>query len=276
VRVDQLDGYVWESIKELLQDPQRVMDEWSSRASSDTKLAHLRLERDESERFLRAQEKILSRLRDAYEAGALDLQDLVQRSERVRTRIEKAKEDLIVAEKALSETIELSEVIGRLSDFSEKVRVGLANLSWLQRRQIVRTLISRVEIDGDGATIVYRVPAGSVCSRQSTSQKANDGGGDDLSSQLCWSVSKRSSMVRELINHKVLSSSTRSGRDRLRARGLFSHFISFYRLNEPTGCVTMKKKSKKPAIKKWTGIFIRTYNELIRCSAFCAARSVSL
>jgi site-specific DNA recombinase len=189
VRVDQLDGYVWESIKELLQDPQRVMDEWSTRASSDTQLAHLRLERDESERFLRAQEKILARLRDAYEAGVLDLQDLVQRSERVRTRIEKAKENLIGAEKALSETIELSEVIGRLSDFSEKVRVGLANLSWLQRRQIVRTLISRVEIAADGATIVYRVPAGSVCSRQSTSQKANAGGEADLSSQLCWSGS---------------------------------------------------------------------------------------
>jgi site-specific DNA recombinase len=186
VRVEQLDGYVWESVKELMQDPQRVMDEWSTRASSDTTLAHLRRERDDSEKYLRSQEKILGRLRDAYEAGALDLQDLVQRSERVRTRIVKAKEELIRADKALSETIELSEVVGRLSDFSEKVRAGLANLSWLQRRQLIRTLVSRVEIDEEGATIVYRVPVGGGGSYQSASPDANAaaGGSNDPSCQL--------------------------------------------------------------------------------------------
>ncbi|MBN1654303.1 MAG: recombinase family protein [Deltaproteobacteria bacterium] len=186
VRVDQLDGYVWESVKGLMQNPQRVMDEWSARASSDATLAHLRRERDESERFLRAQEKTLSRLRDAYEAGALDLQDLIQRSERVRTRIEKAKEELARADKALSDTVELSLVISRLSDFSKKVRTGLANLSWLQRRQLIRTLISRVEIDEEGATIVYRVPAGGDGSRHPRGSKAKAAGGSaDPSYQLC-------------------------------------------------------------------------------------------
>ncbi len=186
VRVDQLDGYVWESVKELMQDPQRVMQEWSTRASSDATLAHLRRERDESERFLRAQERTLSRLRDAYEAGALDLQDLIQRSERVRTRIEKAKEELARADKALSDTVELSLVISRLSDFSEKVRAGLSNLSWLQRRQLIRTLISRVEIDEEGATIVYRVPAGRDGSRHSGGSKAKPADGSaDPSYQLC-------------------------------------------------------------------------------------------
>ena len=182
VRVDQLDGYAWDSVKELMQDPQRVLDEWSARASSDTTLGQLRRERDESERFLRTQEKTLSRLRDAYEAGALDLEDLVQRSERVRTRIQKAKDDLARAEQALSETVELTAVIGRLTDFAQNVQAGLSSLSWQQRRQLIRTLVSRVEIDEDGATIVYRIPAGKGgLSNSATSQSNSTGGSTDPS-----------------------------------------------------------------------------------------------
>jgi site-specific DNA recombinase len=188
VRVDQLDGYTWDSVKELMQDPQRVLDEWSTRSSSDATLGQLRRECDESERFLRTQEKTLSRLRDAYEAGVLDLEDLAQRSERVRTRIQKAEVDLARAEQALSETVELTAVIGRLTDFSQKVQTGLNSLSWQQRRQLIRTLVSRVEIDEESATIVYRIPAGrDGLGGASTSQATANGtgGSTDSSYQLC-------------------------------------------------------------------------------------------
>jgi hypothetical protein len=127
-------------------------------------------------------------LRDAYEAGVLDLEDLAQRSERVRTRIQKAEVDLARAEQALSETVELTAVIGRLTDFSQKVQTGLNSLSWQQRRQLIRTLVSRVEIDEESATIVYRIPAGrDGLGGASTSQATANGtgGSTDSSYQLC-------------------------------------------------------------------------------------------
>ena len=62
-----------------------------------------------------AQEHTLRRLRDAYEAGAVDLEDLVARSERVRSRIQRARKELDQAEMQLKETVELTAVVGRLS-----------------------------------------------------------------------------------------------------------------------------------------------------------------
>jgi len=159
VRVDQLDGFVWDSVRRILEDPRQVVEEWTRRGSEDGTIAEMRTQRDDATRMVVSQEQVLRRLRDAYEAGALELDDLVARSERVRTRLVRAREELGQAEKQLTQTVEITAIVGRLTDFSTHVRAGLDSLDWQQRRQIIRTLVSRVEIGEEGATVVYRVPA---------------------------------------------------------------------------------------------------------------------
>jgi len=158
VRTDQLDDYVWESVRQVLQDPARVLQEWSRRASTDDVQAERRVRRDGAARVLASHERSLKRLLDAYEAGALELEDLTQRSERLKMRIGKARQDLKEAEESLAETITLQAVSGNLQDFAKRVGHGLDRLSWQERRHLVRTLVARVEIDAEGATIVYRLP----------------------------------------------------------------------------------------------------------------------
>jgi site-specific DNA recombinase len=159
VRVDQLDGHVWDSVRELLQDPARLMDEWSKRAGSDGIHHELSEQRDHAARLLAAQEASLQRLVDAYEAGVLPLSELTARSERVRTRVARARKELEEADSNLARTIEMRAVVTRLEAFGERVRAGLVNLTWLERRQLIRTLVARVEIQPDGATVVYRIPS---------------------------------------------------------------------------------------------------------------------
>lgn len=174
VRVDQLDGYVWDSVRQVVQDPKRVLDEWSRRGATDGAIAELRTQRDDAKRLLSVQEQTLRRLRDAYEAGALELDDLTARSERVRARIRQAKEELAQAETTLSQTAELTAVVTRLTEFAEKVHNGLDRLDWTQRQQLIRTLVARVEINEQGATVVYRVPTPSSDSEGPVSPR--DGG----------------------------------------------------------------------------------------------------
>ena len=95
---------------------------------------------------------------DAYEAGAIGLDELKTRSEAVRLRIERARRDVEQAERALRETTHLRAVVTRLEDFTARVRTGLDSLSWIERRHIIRTVVAKIEIDEHGATIVYRVP----------------------------------------------------------------------------------------------------------------------
>ena len=159
VRVDQLDGHVWDSVQQLLQEPTRLMEEWSRRSVDDGAHKEFREQRDQAARVLKSQEASLQRLVDAYEAGALPLSDLTERSARARIRIQAAQKDVAEAEARLADTIQMRLVIGRLEAFGDRVREGLDRLDWFQRRHLIRTLVARVEIHPDGATIVYRVPS---------------------------------------------------------------------------------------------------------------------
>jgi hypothetical protein len=48
-------------------------------------------------------------------------------------------------------------IIGRLEDFGARVRTEIEQMGWLQRRELIRTLVKRVEIDQDEVTVVFRV-----------------------------------------------------------------------------------------------------------------------
>jgi site-specific DNA recombinase len=159
VRVDQLDGYVWQSVCDLLQNPSRMLDEWSRRQKSDGVPTELRERRDEALRDLAIHERGLKRLVDAYEIGAIELKELKVRSDAVRARIDNAKREVGNADRKLRETVHLRAVITQLEDFAVRVRKGLDTISWLERRHIIRTLVAKVEIDESGATIVYRLPS---------------------------------------------------------------------------------------------------------------------
>ena len=180
VRVDQLDGYVWQSVCELLQDPKRVLDEWSRRHKGDGIPVELRERRDEATRSLATHERGLKRLVDAYEIGAIDLKDLKSRSDVARARIATVKLDVADVERRLRDVVSLRAVVTQLEEFSARVRRGLDEISWLERRHIIRTLVARVEIDENGATIVYRL-APPEPSETKPTEPSNGGGSRDRS-----------------------------------------------------------------------------------------------
>jgi site-specific DNA recombinase len=159
LRASELETAVWTSVRELLQDPARVLDEWCRRGTHESATRRLREQQEELTRAVTTQEKTLQRLVDAYEAGAIELDELHRRSDRVRQRIRRAQEDLEAVSAQLERVVELREVAGQLTAFANKVHSGLDRLSWQDRQQIIRTLLSRIDIDGERVTIVYRISA---------------------------------------------------------------------------------------------------------------------
>jgi len=159
VRMEQLESHVWESVCALLKDPARVMQEWSRRADTRRARSEHDAQRDDAVRVVRSHERTLQRLVDAYEAGAIDLAELTTRSERVRARMTRARDELASLEKVLAEKRELQLVVARVEDFAQRLRKGLDALSWDERRAVVRTVVARIEIADDDVTVVYRVPA---------------------------------------------------------------------------------------------------------------------
>ncbi|MBO0783809.1 MAG: hypothetical protein J2P37_33800 [Ktedonobacteraceae bacterium] len=52
---------------------------------------------------------------------------------------------------------ELTLILGRLDEFAARVKNGLHEADWLTRREIIRALVKRVEIDQEQVRVVFRV-----------------------------------------------------------------------------------------------------------------------
>jgi site-specific DNA recombinase len=158
VRGEELDALVWSSVCQVLQEPERLEQEWQRRMEADGTLSDARSEHEQAQRWAATQERALKRLLDAYEAGALPLEELTPRAQRVREQLHHAQQLVKATEAKVTETTVLHAVVGRLHEFAQQVQDGLDRLDWTVRRQLIRTLVTRVEIDAEKVTVVYRLP----------------------------------------------------------------------------------------------------------------------
>ena len=87
----------------------------------------------------------------------LDRSEFEPRVKAARERLSKLEEEHKQRTEEENRDAELRLVIGQLEEFASQVSEGLDSSSWLARREIVRALVKRVEVDEKEARIVYRV-----------------------------------------------------------------------------------------------------------------------
>jgi site-specific DNA recombinase len=160
VRSDKLEQAVWRQVEEVLADPHRIAAEHERRAAA-ARDGHGRGDVDGLERQMARLRRGMDRLIDSYAEEVIDadqfrprLTGLKQRLERLRT-----ERDAVLSAHEAERSLQL--VIGRLQAFADRIRAGLDNLDWAGRREIIRALVRRIEIDRDQIEVVFRIPGGS-------------------------------------------------------------------------------------------------------------------
>ncbi len=101
--------------------------------------------------------RTLSRLIDAYGDGLLDKSEFEPRVTAARERLSKLEEEHKRRADEEDTEAELRRVIGQLEEFAQRVSEGLEGSDWLTRREIIRALVKKVEVDKKEARIMYRV-----------------------------------------------------------------------------------------------------------------------
>ena len=92
-----------------------------------------------------------------YAEGYLDKAEAEPRIRRFKARLQ-ALEAQASQRRAQAQTqADLQLIIGRLEAFSAKVHGGLEQLDWHGQRELIRTLVKRVEIDRERIQVVFRV-----------------------------------------------------------------------------------------------------------------------
>src|SRR3954471_1750734 len=101
--------------------------------------------------------RTMARLIDGYAEGLIDKAEFEPRITGLRQRIAGWEERAAsLRDEAVLRTT-LALVIGRLEDFAQRVRGRMAEVDWSLQRDLIRTLVKRVEIDRDGINVVFRV-----------------------------------------------------------------------------------------------------------------------
>ena len=155
VRTDLLDVAVWREASALLEQPHRLEQEYRQRL---TVRSEQETERTTVERQRDKLRQGLARLIDSYTEGYLEKSEFDSRVTRQRQRIAALDEQVRQLADAEALQRELRLLIGRLEDFAAQVEESLETADWLTRREIIRTLVSRVEIDHTQVNVVFRVP----------------------------------------------------------------------------------------------------------------------
>jgi site-specific DNA recombinase len=155
VRTDMLDAAVWEDVRRLLSEPERVRREYERRlrgpeTGPDQEVGHLG-------KLMRNVKKMISRLINAYGDGLLDKSEFEPRITAARERLTELEAEHRQRTAEAAQEVELRLVIGQLEEFARRVSHGLQEPDWDTQREIVRALVKKVEVDEQEIRIVYRV-----------------------------------------------------------------------------------------------------------------------
>ena len=172
VRTDFLDQMVWQEVRAMLEEPQRLEQEYQRR---------LQAPNQDNKDLVAVQTQVvkvrkgITRLIDSYTEGFIEKQEFGPRIRRLRQRLHdlETQEQEIAGEQARQ--TELRLVIAGLENFAATVKDHLDEVDWLTKRELIRTLVKCVEIGKDDVQIVFRV-----------APIPFDSGPDGASLQHCW------------------------------------------------------------------------------------------
>ncbi|MBF8248006.1 MAG: Resolvase domain protein [Bacteroidetes bacterium] len=154
VRTDQLEQTVWREVCDLLQDRQRLQQEYERRLNvpklEDQNLTLIQAQRGKIQQGM-------ARLIDSYAEGFVKKDEFEPRITRLRQRLGVLEKQVEQIQDQAHLQLELQTAIRRLEEFGEKVKVHLGQADWQMQRELIRTLVKRVEIGKEEVNVVFRI-----------------------------------------------------------------------------------------------------------------------
>ena len=158
VRADQLEQVVWDRVRALLQEPERVADEYKRRLAQAADGAAEPEEVARLEKQMASVRRGIERLIDGYAEGFVEKGEFEPRITSMKQRLSQLKERHEAAVSAAEMERDICLVISRLEDFAEKVSEDLDRLDRDGQREIIRALVKRIDVESGEIEIVFRVP----------------------------------------------------------------------------------------------------------------------
>jgi site-specific DNA recombinase len=177
---DVLDAAVWQEVEHVLRDPARIAVEYERRLEAARRSDTGGLTLAAVEMQLAKLRRGTGRLIDSYAEGLIERAEFAPRIAGIRQKIQVWEMQAKTLQDEAAQRHTLSLIIGRLEDFARRVHDRVSEVDWHQRRELIRLLVRRVEIDREHVNIVLRIdpfPSRSEPTGTATSAVLQDCGG---------------------------------------------------------------------------------------------------
>jgi site-specific DNA recombinase len=147
LRGDVVEPLIWQALADLLRDPQRIQDAWQALQAEQASPGEVQ-RWQQRQTLLRKQRQ---RLLDAYQTGALSLEELIERQNPLDVELRELKQHL--AEAPSHQPLQLS-----LETFTQRIQKALAASDVETRQEVLRLLIERVVVSDEALTVEHIIP----------------------------------------------------------------------------------------------------------------------
>lgn len=148
-----LEMTVWSEVSKLLMNPQTIELEHQDRTKNGALLDNL-----ETLRLQKAKlEHGVERLIDSFADGLIDKDQLASRMDRTKSRIADLDAKIKTCAGDVDQREHLRLATNRLRDLAATVGPELGSADWQRRREIIRTVVQRIDIDTDVIKIIFRL-----------------------------------------------------------------------------------------------------------------------
>jgi site-specific DNA recombinase len=166
VRGEDIERIVWEDLARWLQEPEQIATQLEAqRGNVRSVLDAYTAEQRRLARERRALAEAINRLVDAYQAGAIGLEELRGRRERLEEAKQRCQANVAQLEQQHEHALAQRRVVDELEQLKERLHHGLERCTWEDRRAIIELLVEKIEVAEPNLRVHYIVPLGTAGQR---------------------------------------------------------------------------------------------------------------
>jgi site-specific DNA recombinase len=156
IYANELEGIVWEEIKILLKEPQKIISAYEDYLS-ESKQTSLKNENSKLESQIKKLNEGISRLIDSYTEGIINKNEFEPKIKMLRKKLEIVNEQSSNLSNIKNLKEEMNIAMVNLTQFKKHINNGLKRADWETKREIIKLLIKRVEIGKNNIEIVFKI-----------------------------------------------------------------------------------------------------------------------
>jgi site-specific DNA recombinase len=162
VMTKEIELVVWEYVKSLLSNGELLKARYEEGKGDPAVEAPQEREKERIERRLKALDREVGRLIDAYQAEVIELSELRERRERIEEHWRMLKERIKEIEQRRTDREQEIRLVEGVEEFLASIRDALEEPSFETKQKVLRLVVDRIVVEDSKVVVHHVVPTGPV------------------------------------------------------------------------------------------------------------------